>query len=57
MSMYDYGFGYDPEVPAGYQDADLEMAEMMEQARERQESEREGGRSFGYGESYAERNA
>jgi len=25
-------FGYDPEVPAGYQDADIEMAEMREAA-------------------------
>lgn len=29
-----YGFGYDPEVPAGYQDADIEMAELREAARE-----------------------
>lgn len=27
-------FGYDPEVPAGYQDADIEMRELEEQARE-----------------------
>jgi hypothetical protein len=26
--MMDYSFGYDPEVPAGFQDADLEMAEL-----------------------------
>ena len=25
-------FGYDPEVPAGYQDADIELAEMHRQA-------------------------
>lgn len=29
-----YGFGHDPEVPAGYQDADIEMRELEEQARE-----------------------
>lgn len=28
------GFGYDPEVPAGFQDADLEMAELERQADE-----------------------
>ena len=27
-----YGFGHDPEVPAGYQDADIEMAELREAA-------------------------
>ena len=27
-----YGFGFDPEVPAGYQDADIEMAEAAAQA-------------------------
>ena len=27
-----YGFGFDPEVPAGYQDADIEMAEAAEAA-------------------------
>ena len=25
-------FGFDPEVPAGFQDADIEMAELREQA-------------------------
>ena len=29
-----YGFGHDPEVPAGYQDADLEMRELEEQAND-----------------------
>ncbi len=29
-----YGFGFDPEVPAGYQDADIEMAELAAQADE-----------------------
>lgn len=32
MSMMDYSFGYDPEVPAGFQDADLEMAELEQAA-------------------------
>lgn len=36
MSMC--GFGYDEEVPGGFQDADMEMAEFEERARERQES-------------------
>ncbi len=27
-------FGHDPEVPAGFQDADVEMAEMREAANE-----------------------
>lgn len=27
-----YGFGYDEELPAGYQDADLEMAEFEAEA-------------------------
>jgi DnaJ-class molecular chaperone len=27
-----YGFGFDPEVPAGYQDADIEMAELADRA-------------------------
>ena len=27
-------FGWDPEVPAGYQDADIEMLELAEQADE-----------------------
>ena len=31
-------FGYDPEVPAGFQDADIEMAEMAE-AADRAEAE------------------
>lgn len=26
------GFGYDPEIPAGYQDADIEMLEAAEAA-------------------------
>ena len=30
--MVSYGFGFDPEVPAGYQDADIEMAELREAA-------------------------
>lgn len=30
--MADYSFGYDPEVPAGFQDADLEMAELEQAA-------------------------
>ena len=29
-----YGFGFDPEVPAGYQDADIEMAELAAAADE-----------------------
>ena len=33
-------FGFDPEVPAGYQDADIEMAEMREAANEEYEKER-----------------
>ena len=33
-------FGFDPEVPAGYQDADIEMAEMREIANEQYEEER-----------------
>lgn len=28
------GFGFDPEVPAGYQDADIEQAELEAQAAE-----------------------
>jgi len=32
--MVMYGFGHDPEVPAGFQDADIEMAEMREAADE-----------------------
>lgn len=35
-----YGFGYDPELPAGFQDADLEMAEFEAQAREAEAEER-----------------
>ena len=31
MSWY-VGMGHDPEVPAGFQDADIEMAELREQA-------------------------
>lgn len=34
MSMYDYGFGFDPEVPAGFQDADIEMREFEQAARD-----------------------
>jgi len=37
-------FGHDPEVPAGYQDADIEMLEMREaanEAREREETHKE----------------
>lgn len=34
-----YGFGYDEEVPAGFQDADLEMRELAELAAERQANE------------------
>jgi hypothetical protein len=54
MALFDYGFGYDPEVPGGFQDADLEMAELEESARDY--SSRDEGRSDGQGESYAERN-
>jgi len=38
--MMDYGFGYDPEVPAGFQDADIEMRELEEAASERETMER-----------------
>jgi hypothetical protein len=41
MSMMDYGFGYDPEVPGGFQDADLEMREFEDRAVEQRERERE----------------
>lgn len=34
--MMDYGFGYDPELPAGFQDADLEMRELEDRAAERE---------------------
>ena len=36
MSMMDYGFGFDPELPAGFQDADLEMKAFEEAAEERE---------------------
>lgn len=32
-------FGFDPEVPAGFQDADLEMLEMIYEAQEGDEDE------------------
>ena len=32
-------FGWDPEVPTGFQDADIEMAEMRERANEAYEQE------------------
>lgn len=35
MSWY-IGMGHDPEVPAGFQDADIEMAEMREAADEQE---------------------
>jgi hypothetical protein len=54
--MYSGSFGYDPEVPGGFQDADLEMAE-LEMAAYNEADLRDEGRSDGYGESYAERNA
>lgn len=38
-------FEYDPEVPAGYQDADLEMLEMIE-AADRQADLEEAGRKL-----------
>jgi len=34
MVSWYVGMGHDPEVPAGYQDADIEMAEMYEAAAE-----------------------
>lgn len=35
MSAFGFNpFGFDPEVPAGYQDADIEMRELEEQAAE-----------------------
>ncbi len=34
MSMMDYGFGYDEELPGGFQDADLEMREFEARAYE-----------------------
>ena len=37
--MMDYGFGYDPEVPGGFQDADLEMREFEDRAAEQREKE------------------
>lgn len=33
---------YDPEIPAGYQDADIEMAEMAEVARDADASRKRG---------------
>ncbi len=35
-------FGFDPEVPAGYQDADIEMLEMREAANDQRQDCREG---------------
>ena len=32
--LSDYSFGYDPEVPGGFQDADIEMRELEERANE-----------------------
>ena len=32
--MIGYGFGYDEELPAGFQDADLEMREWEDRAAE-----------------------
>ena len=56
------GFGYDEELPRGFQDADLEMVQFEEYAREHGNEDRgdlrDEGRAYGgYGESYAERNA
>jgi hypothetical protein len=45
--MMDYSFGYDPEVPAGFQDADLEMAE-LEAAAYNYGSEDYGGAFDGF---------
>lgn len=39
MSMMDYGFGYDEELPRGFQDADLEMREFEDRAAEQREWE------------------
>lgn len=38
--MYSNGFGHDPEVPAGFQDADIEMRELEESARDRDDRPR-----------------
>ncbi len=40
--MMDYGFGFDPEVPAGFQDADLEMAEFEQAAADAVNTEKKG---------------
>lgn len=45
--MIGYGFGYDPEVPSGFQDADLEMREFEARANEKHEYQcRECGEIF-----------
>lgn len=39
-------FGYDPEVPAGYQDADIEMLEMRDAANEQATECRNGNHNW-----------
>jgi hypothetical protein len=39
--MIGYGFGYDEELPRGFQDADLEMREWEEKSEHERELERE----------------
>jgi hypothetical protein len=39
--LSDYSFGYDPEVPGGFQDADIEMREWEDRSEHERELERE----------------
>jgi hypothetical protein len=39
--MFTHSFGYDPEVPGGFQDADLEMRELEDASEFERELERE----------------
>jgi hypothetical protein len=41
LEMIGYGFGHDEELPAGFQDADLEMREWEDRSEFERELERE----------------